>query len=57
MKTFEQSEKSKKKVSSMIENPKEEAVNKKKTGKGKENKPVKCKCLKNHLYIISIQVE
>ena len=40
----------------MIENPKEEAVNKKKAGKGKENKPVKCKYLENYLYIRRIQV-
>lgn len=39
MKTFEESEKSKKTVKSMIENKKED--NNKKTPKGKENKPVK----------------
>ncbi|XP_060599064.1 LOW QUALITY PROTEIN: signal recognition particle receptor subunit alpha-like [Ruditapes philippinarum] len=39
MKSFEESEKSKKSVKSMIENKKEEPP--KKSGKGKENKPVK----------------
>lgn len=39
MKTFEESEKSKKTVKSMIENKKEETT--KKSAKGKENKPVK----------------
>lgn len=39
MKTFEESEKSKKTVKSMIENKKEEST--KKSAKGKENKPVK----------------
>ena len=42
MKTFDESAKSKKTVSSMIENKKTE----KKPAKGKENKPVKSKLLR-----------
>jgi len=48
MKSFEESEKSKKTVKSMIENKKEDNTTKK-PAKGKENKPVKGSC-----YIICI---